>query len=156
MDGNANGANEESKTVDETLSRTELQIEQEKLKLERERILLERERLEAMRDRVKMEEGFHTDRTGKLSVPVSTLTLVSIICLLVGGILGAFSTSTHLDRRNAARLQEVMQTLASASPETIGVTTNESGTATTAEMPAWLKAMKPKGAHTGISLVVIQ
>lgn len=156
MDESANGLSEDIKAADETLSRTELQIEQEKLKLERERILLERERLESMRDRVKMEEGFHTDKNGKLSVTVSTLTLVSIICLLVGGILGAFSTSTHLDRRNAARLQEVMQTLASASPETIGVSTNESGAAAAAEMPSWLKAMKPKGAHTGISLVVIQ
>ena len=42
----------EPATGDETLSRTELQIEQEKLKLERERILLERERLESVRERV--------------------------------------------------------------------------------------------------------
>jgi hypothetical protein len=87
-------------------------------------------------------------------VKLSTLVLVSIICTLVGGILGAFSTSTHLDRRNTARLQEVMQTLAASSPATIDVTTNTTETAAS-EMPAWLKAMKPKGAHAGISLVVI-
>ena len=141
--------------ADETLSRTELQIEQEKLKLERERILLERERLEAVRDRITAQEGLRTDKDGKLSVTLSTLILVSIICTLTGGILGAFSTSTHLDRRNTARLQEVMQTLAAASPESIGITTN-GGSSAASEMPAWLKAMKPKGAHAGISLVVIQ
>ncbi|MDD4018198.1 MAG: hypothetical protein PHV28_09655 [Kiritimatiellae bacterium] len=145
----------DSPVAEEALSRTELQIEQEKLKLERERILLERERLESVRDRVKAEQGLRTDQNGKLSVTLSTLALVSIICLLAGGILGAFSTSTHLDRRNTARLQEVMQTLATASPEAVGVVTNTSGEVTK-EMPAWLKAMKPKGAHAGISLVVIQ
>ena len=141
--------------AEETLSRTELQIEQEKLKLERERILLERERLEAVRDRVKAHEGLRADGTGKLSVTLSTLILVSIICTLVGGILGAFSTSLQVDRRSAARLQEVMQTLAAASPEAGGVVSNAEASAS-AEMPAWLKAMKPKGAHAGISLVVIQ
>ena len=141
-------------TGDETLSRTELQIEQEKLKLERERILLERERLEAVRERVQAQKGLHTDQNGRLAVKLSTLVLVSIICTLVGGILGALSTSTHLDRRNTARLQEVMQTLAASSPATIDVTTNTTETAAS-EMPAWLKAMKPKGAHAGISLVVI-
>ncbi len=154
MDEVVSGA-ADSAMADETLSRTELQIEQEKLKLERERILLERERLEAVRDRVTAQAGLHTDKNGKLSVTLSTLILVSIICTLAGGILGAFSTSTHLDRRNTARLQEVMQTLASSSPESLGITTNESGAASN-EMPAWLKTMKPKGTHAGISLVVIQ
>jgi hypothetical protein len=140
---------------DEAPSRTELQIEQEKLKLERERILLERERLEAVRDRLQAQRGLHTDKNGKLSVTLSTLILVSIICTLVGGILGAFSTSTHLDRRNTARLQEVMQTLASVSPEPIAVATNEA-TGASSDLPTWLKAMKPKSAHAGISLVVIQ
>lgn len=149
------GGKADSPAAEETLSRTELLIEQEKLKLERERILLERERLEAVRDRVKMEHGMRTDKNGKLSVALSTLTLVSIICLLLGGILGAFSTSMHLDRRNSARLQEVMQTLATASPESLGGGTNTSGQAVS-EMPSWLKAMKPKGAYAGISLVVIQ
>lgn len=149
------GGKAETAVAEETLSRTELQIEQEKLKLERERILLERERLEAVRDRVRAEQSLRTDKNGKLSVALSTLALVSIICLLLGGILGAFSTSMHLDRRNSARLQEVMQTLATASPETLGVVTNTAGTVSS-EMPAWLKAMKPKGAYAGISLVVIQ
>ena len=149
-----NGSQEPT-TADETLSRTELQIEQEKLKLERERILLERERLEAARDRIKAQENLRTDKNGKLSVTLSTLILVSIICTLTGGILGAFSTSSHLDRRNTARLQEVMQTLAATSSESISITTNENGNASS-EMPGWLKSMKPKGAHSGISLVVIQ
>ena len=85
----------EPATGDEALSRTELQIEQEKLKLERERILLERERLESVRERVQAQEGLHTDQNGRLAVKLSTLILVSIICTLVGGILGALSTSTR-------------------------------------------------------------
>ena len=155
MDEQAGLEEADSRAADETLSRTELQIEQEKLKLERERILLERERLEAVRDRAKMESGLRFDRDGKPSVTLSTMALVSIICLLVGGILGALSTSLQRDRRSAARLQEVMQTLASVSPEDAGRATNGNVSAA-AEMPAWLKAMKPKDAHSGISLVVIQ
>ncbi len=153
MDEHANESDSGARPADETLSRTELQIEQEKLKLERERILLERERLEAMRDRVKLESGLRVGRDGKPSVTLSSMALISIICLLVGGILGAFSTSIQRDRRTAARLQEVMQTLAAAAPD--GASTNAGATAS-AEMPSWLKTMQPKGAHAGISLVVIQ
>lgn len=153
MDEPFNGTDSEARAADESLSRTELQIEQEKLKLERERILLERERLEAMRDRVKIESGLHVGKDGKPSVPLSSMALISIICLLVGGILGAFSTSIQRDRRSAARLQEVMQTLAAATPE--GASTNVSA-ASSVDMPGWLKTMQPKGAHSGISLVVIQ
>ena len=155
MDNQAEVVGADTRSSDETLSRTELQIEQEKLKLERERILLERERLESARDRAKMESGLRVDRDGRPSVKLSTMTLVSIICLLVGGILGALSTGLQRDRRSAARLQEVMKTLASASPEGAEGTTNGSASAA-AEMPAWLKAVKPKDAHAGISLVVIQ
>jgi hypothetical protein len=46
-----------------------------------------------------------------------------------------------------------MQTLAAVSPE--GAATNASEAAAV-EMPSWLKTMQPKGAHAGISLVVIQ
>lgn len=153
MDEQVSVTDADVRTSDEALSRTEMQIEQEKLKLERERILLERERLEALRDRAKMESGLLVGGDGKPSVSLSTMALVSIICLLIGGILGAFSSSTQRDRRSAARLQEVMQTLAAASPE--GMSTNESVSAV-AEMPPWLKTMKPRSAHAGISLVVIQ
>lgn len=153
MDEHANESDPGARPADETLSRTELQIEQEKLKLERERILLERERLEAMRDHMKLESGLRVGRDGKPSVTLSSMALISIICLLVGGILGAFSTSVQRDRRTAARLQEVMQTLAAATPE--GTGTNAGATAVT-EMPSWLKTMQPKGAYAGISLVVIQ
>ena len=139
---------------EEAPSRAELQIEQEKLKLERERMLLERERLEAARERMRAEaSGLRAGRDGKPAVALSTLAMISIICLLVGGILGAFSASLHRDRRSAARLQEVMQTLAAAVPES--AETNALAEAEV-ELPAWLKTMKPKGAHAGISLVVIQ
>lgn len=155
MDKPSDQLGAEMRAAEETLSRTELQIEQEKLKLERERILLERERLEAMRNRTRAAEGLRTDKYGKLSVTLSTLILVSIICTLVGGILGAFSTSMHLDRQNSARLQEVVQTLASSSPELVEITTNQTA-AGGSEMPPWLKAMKPKVNHSGIALVVIK
>ncbi len=154
MDERSAVASQEVRGDDETLSRTELQIEHEKLKLERERILLERERLEAVRDRALAESGLRVGQDGKPSVTLSTLTLVSIICMLVGGILGAFSSSAQRDRRSAARLQEVMETLAAASPE--GLATNGLSAAGGEKMPSWLKTMKPKGEHAGISLVVIQ
>lgn len=153
MDERSSVAERAVRGDEETLSRTELQIEHEKLKLERERILLERARLEDVRDRARAESGLRAGQDGKPSVNLSTLTLVSIICLLVGGILGAFSSSVQRDRRSAARLQEVMETLASTSSE--GMVTNGLATAT-GEMPAWLKTMKPRGEHAGISLVVIQ
>lgn len=141
--------NEQTASAEDALSRTELQIEREKLKLERERILLEHERLDAVRERVAAQGG------GRTSVKLSTLILISIICTLVGGILGALSTSTRLDRRRTERLQEVMQTLAAASPEPITVTTNATAKADS-DMPAWLRDMKPQRTHAGISLVVIQ
>ena len=142
---------EKSTAPDEGLSRIELQIEQEKLKLERERILLEQERLAAMRDRMQSAAG-----NGGQRITLSTLTLVSIICTLVGGILGAFSTSLHLDRRNTVRMQEVMQTLAATSPEALTITAVEDGTNTVSEMPEWLKNRKPTGKFSGIKLLVIQ
>lgn len=151
----ADGGDGDVRTAEETLSRTELKIEQEKLKLERERILLERDRLEAMRDRAKIEDGLHINQYGKQAVTLSTMTLISIICLLMGGILGAFSSSLQRDRRNSVRLHEVMQSLATASSEGGGSVTNGSVLGSS-EMPAWLKTMKPKDAHAGISLVVIQ
>lgn len=153
MDERPPRAGGEGRAEEEELSRTELQIEQEKLKLERERILLERARLEALRERVQAESGLRVGEDGRPSVALSTLTLTSIICLLLGGILGAFSSSVQRDRRSAARLQEVMDRLATAAPD--GLETNAHALAG-GEMPDWLKTMKPKGAHTGISLVVIQ
>ena len=137
--------------TDEGLSRIELQIEQEKLKLERERILLEQERLSAMRDRMQTAAG-----NGNQRITLSTLTLVSIICTLVGGILGAFSTSMHLDRRSTARMQEMVQTLAATSPESLALATVEEGTNTVSSLPDWLKDRKPRGGFSGIKLLVIQ
>ena len=137
--------------AEESFSRIELQIEQEKLKLERERILLEQERLAAMRDRMQSAAG-----NGGQRITLSTLTLISIICTLVGGILGAFSTSLHLDRRSTVRMQEVMQTLAATSPEELTVTAVADGTNTVSEMPEWLRNRKPVGKFSGIKLLVIQ
>lgn len=139
---------------EETLSRTEMMIEQEKLKLERERMLLERERLEAVRERANMEKNFRVDGSGKQVVTVSSLIFISIICLLTGGIMGAFTSSFHMKRDRAERVREVMASLSSVSPDI--TMTNQFAGGSSTNMPAWLQAMKPKQAHSGISLVVIQ
>ena len=142
---------------EDALSRIELQFEHEKLKLERERILLERERLEATRERYQAQQRWFTDKNGKLSVTLSNMILVSIICTLIGGVLGSLSTSTHLDRRKKARLQEMMQTLANVAPTTEVEGQTNAVQRVAAEMPTWVQVMKPQGgAHAGISLVVIQ
>ncbi len=147
--GAADGARDE----DEALSRTELQIEHEKLKLERERILLERDRLEAVRERARLEGGVRVGADGRAAVPLSTLALVSLVCLLVGGMLGSLTSSIHRD----FRLQRVMRTLAENAPEAGAGTGGTNGTEVAAgELPPWLRTMKPKGAYSGISLVVIQ
>jgi hypothetical protein len=138
---------------EETLSRTELLIEQEKLKLERERLMLERERLETARERSSAERDFRADSSGKQVVSVSSLVFIAIICLLVGGIMGAFSTSFQVNRSRSRRVREVMESLSSVTPE-MTMTNQYAGAST--NMPAWLQTMKPRGAHSGISLVVIQ
>ncbi len=137
---------------EERLSRTEMMIEQEKLKLERERMLLERERLEAVRERANAEQSFRLDASGKQVVTMTSVIFISIICLLTGGILGAFSTSLQMNRSRAQRVRDVMQSLSGVSTD--GSMTNQFAAST--NMPAWLQAMTPKESHSGISLVVIQ
>jgi len=138
---------------EETLTRTEMMIEQEKLKLERERMLLERERLEAVRERANIDKNFQIDGNGKQLVSVTSMIFISIICLLMGGILGAFSTSFQMNRSRTERVREVMASLSSVNPD-MTMTNQYAGGAT--NMPAWLRTMKPQSAHAGISLVVIQ
>jgi hypothetical protein len=140
-------------TEDDTLSRTELMIEQEKLKLERERMMLERERLEAVRERAHAEKNFSIDSSGKQVVTVSSLVFIAIICLLLGGIMGAFSTSLQINRSRNRRVREVMESLSSVSP---GLTATNQVAGVSTNMPAWLQAIKPQSAHSGISLIVIE
>lgn len=142
---------------EESLTRAEMQIEQDKLRLERERLLLERERLEAAQARGQTRGTIFPDAHGRLRVKLSTVIMVAIICALTGGILGALSTSSHLDRRRKARLQEVMQSLASSAPkaESASTTTNESAT-TESKLPPWLQVMTPQKIHSGVSVLVIQ
>lgn len=141
--------------IDEKLTRTEIQIEQEKLKLEHERVTLARERLEAERARLDQREMLHTDSHGRLTVSLSNMVLVSIICILAGGILGAITTSTHFNRRSSARLQEVMQTISSVQVAEISTESNEVAEASS-KLPAWLRVVQPKSSHSGVSLLVIQ
>jgi hypothetical protein len=150
-----------SHAEDENLSRVEMRIEQEKLRLERERILLEQERLQTLRQRVEMENTLNLNQDGRRVVTLSTSILISIICLLFGGILGVWTTTLHRDQRGAQRLQEVMQSLnavaeaaSTAEDAGDGNATNETDLIQTPH--SWLKVSKPKGAHSGISLVVIQ
>ena len=145
----------ESIQENDQLSRAELQIEQEKLRLERERIALEQERLQSARDRIEVQAQAQADSSGRLKVSVSTLVMSSMIAALVGGILGALSTSMHTTFQNKARLRQVMETLATKNVQTIQTESNRVETAS-GEMPVWLKTMKPRGAHAGISLVFIQ
>jgi hypothetical protein len=135
--------------TEETLTHTELLLAQEKLKLEHERILLERERLDLAR------EHLGADANGRTAVKLSTVVLLSIIFTLVGGILGALSASTQLFRYNTERMQSMVQTLRTTAPDAAAVVTNEIAVAES-ELPGWLKVMKPKGAYSGVSLVLIQ
>ena len=137
---------------EEILSRTEMMIEQEKLKLERERMLLERERLEAVRERANAEKSLRIDVSGKQVVTMTSVIFISIICLLTGGIMGAFSTSLQMNRSRAKRVREVMQSLSGVSSD-VSMTNHF---ANTNNVPSWVKAMKPQKSHSGISLVIIQ
>ena len=146
----------ETTTQDDEPSKAEIQLEQEKLRLERERILLEQERLATARERLESQaQMMRATVSGKPAVPVSTTILISIICTLLGGILGAVSSSLHQNYQKNAKLQQVMDTLATVPPEELANGTN-SVPAESGSVPAWLKAMKPRGSHSGISLVVIQ
>ena len=160
----------DGQTDDEALSRIEWKIEQEKLKLERERIALERERLEAMRERVKAETELRIGQDGRMTMRMSSVALCSIICLLVGGILGAFSMSVRHDRNRTTRLQEVMQSLGAGAmveetsvvlappppqpgeTNVVAVTTTPAPTA----KPLQVKTVRPKGSDSGISLIIVQ
>ena len=157
----------DEKMDEDVLSRVEWKLEQEKLKLERERIALERERLDAMRERVKIEQG------GRGTMRLSSAVLCSIICLLAGGMLGAFSMSVRHDRNRTVRLQEVMQSLGAGAvvedtsvvltsvPVPEGTASNEVAilaAPVSAPRPLQVKTVRPKGGESGsgISLIVIQ
>ena len=168
----------DGETDDEALSRMEWKIEQEKMKLERERIALERERLEAMRERVKVETELRIGQDGRMTMRMSSVALCSIICLLVGGIVGAFSMSVRHDQRTAiqernkaARVQEIVQSLsgeAAVVEETAVVLaptlpqtgeTNEAAVAAAPVAPPkalQVRTVRPKGSDSGISLIIVQ
>ena len=108
--------------------------------------------LEAARERANAAKNFQVDFRGKQVVTMTSVIFISIICLLTGGIMGAFSTSLQMNRSRAERVREVMQSFSGVSSE-VSMTNHF---ANTTNMPAWLRAMKPKESHSGISLVVIQ
>jgi hypothetical protein len=157
-----------SEPVDGDFSRIELKLEQEKLKIEHERLSLERERLEAARERMKDASNVQVNREGQLSVRLSTVALSSIICLLVGGILGALSMSIQRDRQGAARLQEVMKSLKVVEEDTQIAETTPASSSTNAvaaltprptppPRPARIRTIKAIGSgESGVSLIVVQ
>lgn|SRR5574344_903026 len=155
MDEPAGTAAQES-AVDETLSKTEIQLEREKLKLEQDRIQVERERLNAARERLQNEEQIRFTKNGKFTVTLSTLIMASTICALLGGILGALTATMTSSMHRTARLQEVVNSLAAAAPNENTATNDVPAPTDSANMPAWLKNMKPRGAHPGIAVVVVQ
>ena len=154
--------------IDGEFSRIELKLEQEKLKIEHERLVLERERLEAARERMKDASNVQVNREGQASVRLSTVALSAIICLLVGGILGALSMSIQRDRQGAARLQEVMKSLkvVEEDPQVAEATLASSPTNAVATLaprpapsprPARVRTIKAIGSgESGISLIVVQ
>lgn len=154
--------------IDGEFSRIELKFEQEKLKIEHERLALERERLEAARERMKDASNVQVNREGQASVRLSTVALSAIICLLVGGILGALSMSIQRDRQGAARLQEVMKSLkvVEDDPQVAEATLASSPTNAVATLtprqapsprPARVRTIKAIGSgESGISLIVVQ
>ena len=154
--------------TEEGFSRIELRLEQEKLKLEHERIALERERLEAVRERLNDPSHVQVTRDGQVSVRLSTVALSSIICLLVGGILGAVSMSIQHDRRGAERLKQALEVLntvetqqvAETPPPTPNGPTN--AVAAAVEFPSVFQS-RPMRVRTirgksdsGVSLIVVQ
>lgn len=157
-----------SEQMDGELSRIELRLEQEKLKIEHERLVLERERLEAARERMRDASNVQVNREGQASVRLSTVAFSAIICLLVGGILGALSMSIQHDRRGAARLQEVMKTLNAVEEEAQMVAATPASSPTNAvdtvvprppqpSQPTWVRTIKSKrSGESGISLIVVQ
>jgi hypothetical protein len=158
-----------SEQMDGELSRIELRLEQEKLKIEHERLALERERLEAARERMRDSSNVQVNRDGQASVRLSTVAFSAIICLLVGGILGALSMSIQHDRRGAARLQEVMKTLNAVEEETQMAEAKPASSPTNAvatvvprspppsSQPTWVRTIKSKrSGESGISLIVVQ
>jgi hypothetical protein len=152
--------------TEEGFSRIELRLEQEKLKLEHERLALERERLDAARERLDGASGVQVNRDGQVSVRLSTVALSSIICLLVGGILGAVSMSIQHDRRGTARLKEALQALNIVETEQVVETPVKpamtNAVAAAIEFPSVFQArpmrvrtIRGKG-DSGVSLIVVQ
>ncbi len=152
--------------MESNFSQIELKLTQEKLKLEQERLALERERLEAARERMNDATKVQVTRDGQVSVRLSTVALSSIICLLVGGILGAVSMSLQHDRRGAARLKEALQALNVVETEQVvespvkPATTNAVAAAIEfpsvfQSRPMRVRTIRGKG-DAGVSLIVVQ
>jgi hypothetical protein len=151
--------------TEEGFSRIELRLEQEKLKLEHERLALERERLDAARERLNGATGVEVNRDGQVSVRLSTVALSSIICLLVGGILGAVSMSIQHDRRGTARLKEALQVLNDVEAEQVvespvkPATTNAVAAVEFPSVfqsrPMRVRTIRGKN-ESGVSLIVVQ
>lgn len=152
--------------TEEGFSRIELRLEQEKLKLEHERLALERERLDAARERLDGASGVQVNRDGQVSVRLSTVALSSIICLLVGGILGAVSMSIQHDRRGTARLKEALQVLNDVEAEQVATaplpSIGQTNTVAATEFPSVFQS-RPMRVRTirgknesGVSLIVVQ
>lgn len=152
--------------MEANFSQIELKLTQEKLKLEQERLALERERLEAARERMNDATKVQVTHDGQVSVRLSTVALSSIICLLVGGILGAVSMSVQHDRRGAARLKQALQALNVVETEQVTAdplpASGPTNTVAATEFPSVFQS-RPMRVRTirgkndsGVSLIVVQ
>jgi hypothetical protein len=104
MSAEANKAGTGGEDDEDVVSRAELQIEREKIQIERERLTLERERLAAERERGQASAAWLARAEGR-GIARSTLVLVAVICLLIGGMCGFLAMGPYAARASSGRLE---------------------------------------------------
>lgn len=137
------------------MNEAELKIAEEKLGLERERLSLDRERLAAEQERFSVEKAARLRiEEGRLSVSLASFILTAVACLLLGAILGGAGVSLTQERRERARLRDVMDSIAASDDVLSDIATNP--TPPNAVRGGLARAFHPEGAHQNVSLFVIR
>ena len=137
------------------MDETELKLAEERIGLEREKLSLDRERLAAERERFDSEKSSRLRvEEGRLSVSLANFILTAVVCLLLGAILGGMGVSLTLERRERARLRDVMSSIASSDDVLPDLATNP--VPRSAPQQGLARALRPEGAHPNVSLFVIR
>ncbi|MBO4288095.1 MAG: hypothetical protein J5985_08030 [Kiritimatiellae bacterium] len=137
------------------MNEAELKIAEEKLGLERERLSLDRERLAAEQERFSAEKTARLRiEEGRLSVSLANFILTAVVCLLLGAILGGAGVSLTQERRERARLRDVMDSIAASDDVLSDIVTNPAPQ--NAVRGGLARALRPEGAHQNVSLFVIR